>query len=158
MMQKEQDCQLYFDFIPLVVKSWLKRKGAKLHKEDFEDVVSELYCTYRDQPRFKDYTLVEDPSMFYSMFYYRVPSALKKILSNTYEIQDHEGAEVDDDEFITHTETTLPADKRFVDIAFDVWLKKKPISDIASKYGVSESTIYRWIESIKRMIKKLMEA
>lgn len=149
-MDKEQDTELYFDFIPFVLKTWLKNHNYQLQKVDFDDCVSELFMLSK-QPRFKKYSLSdEDKPMIFVMLYVMIPKVLKILFPETiYEQEDYHNKVYPKKNYYH-----LPINEFYIDIAIMIWVEGKSIKNLAALYNVSESTVYNWLEIVKRAIKK----
>jgi hypothetical protein len=150
VMDKQQEIDLYEDFIPFVVKTWLKNHNYSLQDADFEDCVSELYLLSK-QPRFKDYSLDEkDKPMMFVMLYVMIPKVFKELFPETiYEQHDYHNKTYQDKNYYH-----LPVNEFHIDIAEMIWVEGKSVKNLAALYNVSESTIYNWLDIVRRAVKK----
>jgi len=152
-MYDNYDVTLYFEFIPAVCKSWLKKHKIYLSKYDFEDLVSELYFQTK-QPRFNNVNYILNPELFFVMLYILIPNVLKKLFPSEVLMEEHDIEQYSEKE---QQKDEIKIEDKYFTVVYEIWTNKKDIKQIAMEYKVSISTVYSWIRRVKRMIKNIYE-
>jgi len=159
------DMELYYSFIPFVVKSWFSRHNYSINLKDYlDDIVSELYLMYKTEDIFERLQLrwPEDIGMWYVIFFYRVPKAIKNAIPNFELLDELPYNQGQDDEHeallfeeILNGDIFTSTEGNILSAAYLYYIKSYSRKDIAEKFEVSVSTVGRWLDQAKRILKKI---
>ncbi|HQQ39518.1 MAG TPA: hypothetical protein PKY72_04385 [Bacilli bacterium] len=154
----KDECYIYFKLIPIVLSVWLRSKKVYLKPQDFEDVCSELYLMYKNENAFRG--IQDNMALAFSMFYIRVPKAIKKLRDDNILVEDvdqiNQKNEVLDS--IEQNKTILSnlADED-IELLKEAYFYEENIELLAKKYNTSVSSIYGKLEMLKRKLKKILD-
>lgn len=149
---------IYFKLIPIVLSVWLRDRNVYLKPPDFEDVCSELYMLYRSEDAFdkKD----DNMALLFSMFYIRIPKAIKKLRYDNILVENIDDIENKDqvlNSINKHSLVLMQISDAEMELLKEAYIYEENINLLAEKYGTSKSSIYGKLEGIKRKLKKLLE-
>lgn len=160
------DIELYYSFIPFVVKSWFaKHPQAKSLQIYYDDIVSELYTMYKTDKTFEslDSTWIDDIGLWYIIFFYRIPRVLQTLVPDYDLLADipHNHGIEDNNTDVLLTEllqnSISTSDKNVLATAYLYYMRSYTRKEIAKVLGVSLSTVSRWLDQANRMLKKIFK-
>jgi hypothetical protein len=155
-MSKDES-YIYFKLLPITLSVWLRDKKVFLKPPDFEDVCSELYLMYKNEEVFID---VENMALLFSMFYIRIPKALKKLKDENIlveNIDDVQNKEQVIEAISKHNYILTQISDEEMELLRQAYLYKENMEILANRYNTSTSSMYGKLEKLKRKLKKLLD-